>query len=842
MQKSKPFLSFLLACILLTLFSGQGNAAGLVVPEPGQSSAGWLDVTASGAKIQKCYPLDLVFLIDQSNSMMGNAYQNANDTLGNRVNSATYALNWLAENHINLCPNAVHRMGVISFGSTVQVDLPLTQIQPKDKDDWEAVRGLLMQNLQLRSMDNTDHALAFAEAKDMLDDPRNPPVPAGETRKRAIILLTDGMPCVPGSACGNDDKAAMNRYMERLVNQVESDFPFAESLLQRELAVREAVAEYGSISDIPDDVMTDLLSRYPVEPEEMETSTYIYILAMNDSTPYLSTVGSYFKTIAETHGGELVDLETNQAEVPYQFSSVLGKLAMVDLTTIGCGEVAVDPYLSVATFDAFANAEGIKITIEHNGHQITGNTGDTAYFNLETYEQNGLTNEHFVFRQPPAGAWIVTAASMCDQVRMNYQSFQPDVVDLVQPSGTLPVYEVGGKTYDENFPNYLRLQIRDNSGLPLRLDPNYPLDMQAKVTAPDGSIQDLTFEFDAGDDTWKSIEPLPVDQRGEYSVKVVKAEADCVTSQNQPGHCPPPHRFTIFDLDMLPTFTYFTGDVSTFSVGIVSPTVDEKVMAHGKLFGEKLALLPIVVTAGLTSNGQPLAYSQAMTDSAGLQAELFYEGASVATMPMTPNPENPLQFVAEFDNPDTISEKGQYEVVVSLVDPKKYNNISYRPEAESAAVSFTRYDPPLRNIFVLGGIALAIVLGIIAAIVAWVYDRSRSLRGQLVFASGNQTLPPMPIGATSRNRKFKLPPTLVQALGTSIAITNNGTGTQPYLKVRFPEAKLQTREFNMRPNSTIMVNGWNIRYEYDAPQSSNLSGPVRRSPLVQKKTTNPHAR
>ena len=37
---------------------------------------------------------------------------------------------------------------------------------------------------------------------------------------------------------------------------------------------------------------------------------------------------------------------------------------MVDLTTIGCGEVAVDPYLSKASFDVFANAEGIKITIE----------------------------------------------------------------------------------------------------------------------------------------------------------------------------------------------------------------------------------------------------------------------------------------------------------------------------------------------------------------------------------------------------------------------------------------------------------------------------------------------
>ena len=30
---------------------------------------------AGPAKIQKCYPLDLVFLIDQSNSMKGNAFK-----------------------------------------------------------------------------------------------------------------------------------------------------------------------------------------------------------------------------------------------------------------------------------------------------------------------------------------------------------------------------------------------------------------------------------------------------------------------------------------------------------------------------------------------------------------------------------------------------------------------------------------------------------------------------------------------------------------------------------------------------------------------------------------------
>ena len=79
----------------------------------------------------RCYALDVVYIIDQSGSMK------ENDPLGNRYYGTQYSLDWLANNHLGLCPEAVHRMGVISFGTTVEVSLPLSEIRPGSQQEWD---------------------------------------------------------------------------------------------------------------------------------------------------------------------------------------------------------------------------------------------------------------------------------------------------------------------------------------------------------------------------------------------------------------------------------------------------------------------------------------------------------------------------------------------------------------------------------------------------------------------------------------------------------------------------------------------------------------------------------
>ena len=348
---------------------------------------------------------------------------------------------------------------------------------------------------------------------------------------------------------------------------------------------------------------------------------------------------------------------------------------------------------------------------------------------------------------------VITAASLCDQVRMNYQSFQPKEIQMMKPNGPLPVFVGGGSThFDLNYPNYLELKILDGDGHSLLADPQFPLDLQAEVTEPNGSTQLLTFIFQSTEEeTWKSNEALPVDQLGEYKISITGAEADCAISKNQPEHCPAPHRFTIFDLDTLPTFTYTTGNVNLFHIQVVAPMNSEELPIHGSLFKDKLALQPIIVKANLQANGQLVPFDQAMSGdpNQALKVKLQYEN-SILEKTMQVNSATPGEFIAEFTDKDVISNSGQYKVIVSLANPKNYNNLVYRPESVTAEVSFSRQDPPLRNIYVLGAILAALLIAIAAIILIWMDDRSRALRGQLIFSLGQNSQPPLNIGSSSR--------------------------------------------------------------------------------------------
>ena len=68
---------------------------------------------------------NIIFLIDQSNSMSGTT---ANDKYNNRIQAYQLAIEWLAQNQYSLCQDATHRIGVISFGDDVEVDLELKAI------------------------------------------------------------------------------------------------------------------------------------------------------------------------------------------------------------------------------------------------------------------------------------------------------------------------------------------------------------------------------------------------------------------------------------------------------------------------------------------------------------------------------------------------------------------------------------------------------------------------------------------------------------------------------------------------------------------------------------------
>lgn len=147
------------------------------------------------ADYQACSPIDVVFLIDQSTSMSD---ASGNDPTEQRKYAVQSAIDLMADIALDSCPGVIHRVGVISYGSTAEVDLPLSEIGPfnaAEPDVAYSRRDQLKASVRATTLGQTNPSDAFAQAKAMIDNAA--PLNDGEQpRKRAIIFVTDGIPCV----------------------------------------------------------------------------------------------------------------------------------------------------------------------------------------------------------------------------------------------------------------------------------------------------------------------------------------------------------------------------------------------------------------------------------------------------------------------------------------------------------------------------------------------------------------------------------------------------------------------------------------------------------------------
>lgn len=118
--------------------------------------------------------LDLLVLLDRSGSMAGRRVELLPALAADLM---TY----------NAMANRVtHRLGVISFGSDARVELPLTPV-------GETNLRPLLARVAIETGGHTDVLAAFASAKRLFSA-----LPDHAARRRAIVVITDGAPNVPG--------------------------------------------------------------------------------------------------------------------------------------------------------------------------------------------------------------------------------------------------------------------------------------------------------------------------------------------------------------------------------------------------------------------------------------------------------------------------------------------------------------------------------------------------------------------------------------------------------------------------------------------------------------------
>ena len=710
--------------IIISLFSGYLP----IVYAEANPDFTLLENTNNENIVSDCYALDIIFIVDQSGSMSGQRPDGSrippNDPLQQRVYAPRYALDWLANNRMGLCPLAIHRMGVISFGTTVEVDLPLTPIQPNNQSDWEIIRPGLEQKITARNLSATDPALAFQEAKTMLSGVGD----LGDLpRKKAIILLTDGSPCVGMLGCNlNNDVMDHDAYNRDFLEQVAQDFGFVEALRQRDGAILAAALTYGGIDRIPDEDRNRILTDNPITKQDLADSTYIWVIAMNAAEPYIDEDGDLFESIGTQHGGDLIDLEENLSDVPAVFNTIMSQLAGVSPRLLGCGNLAVNPYLAGAVLDVYKVGEGYDVIVNYGPKSITAGTGDTDFFGVQQYSEFGAI-EHYRFSLPPAGLWTVDASD-CRGVQASFIPFTADV-QMVEPQGILPQYNLNGENFDAQHPNYLKFKVVDQvNNLILKNNPDYPLSISATITDPDGEKFTTTSFTYREDGTWEGTDAVPVQAIGTYIVDIT-ASATCVVDPEDPENCPTP----TFEVFRKSDFSYSVGEVSLFNVEISSPANGDTIPLHGTLIQERLADQPVKVIVQLTdSQGIPIARDTVLPASPSMEQIIrasLSSGNEIQEIFLLPDLSDTSKFIGEFTLPTVV---GQYNLVVEVTD---YNFEQYRPYQNPVMVTFTRRDPLLQNpVFykILSGLLGLMILGVIIAII---YSRTNPVRGRLEFTN-----------------------------------------------------------------------------------------------------------
>jgi hypothetical protein len=127
--------------------------------------------------------LDLVVLVDRSGSMTSSVHGRMEDTL---LDLAVNVVAWSTT-----AGRVKHRFGLVSFGSTARVDVPLTFI---DRSNLSAVRDRIAAIDSRNVLGDTDFAAALETAARLFDG-----LPSDDRRKRAVLILTDGCLDVPGA-------------------------------------------------------------------------------------------------------------------------------------------------------------------------------------------------------------------------------------------------------------------------------------------------------------------------------------------------------------------------------------------------------------------------------------------------------------------------------------------------------------------------------------------------------------------------------------------------------------------------------------------------------------------
>ena len=774
----------------------------------------------------RCVALDIVFVVDQSSSMKWN------DPLKNRIYAVQVAMDWLVTNRLGMCPGVVHRVGIVSFGEKAEVDLPLTPLDVNSEEEWQQRKQQLLRNFGPKDLVATDQWAGVRKAKELLD--AAPFIKGPYPRKRAIVLLTDGWPCVSALGCSTEqDTMDKEAYMQAFQQWAARALPFSPALREREKALAALRERYeAKNSNIPVQEINQVLAEHRVSEEEMWESVYIWVIAMNDRTDYLQVVGDYLNAIASSHGGALFDLKENRSDVPIEFDRILSRLLNIQPERQQCGGLYVDPYLEALVINVYKNAEGVKVKITSGDYALEGGkdagqqTGALEYFAQKViYSSNGEHNEHYTFILPHPGKWEISS-SVCDSFQALVLPLDPLVI-IHGEAQVFPLYRPQGqKRYDPQHPMYLHFPIFHNSklvkeymgqNLPRLVDENQctwvesgqqvsadcGLTMWAYVHDPLGNETKLRMKYVSETQEWQTEEPVPVDAVGTYEVDV-EGWAHCLgdqADQRNKSYCEG-GRYTVIPKGSL-HLQYQVAETVPVHLKVVAP--EDKVEAHDTLWPGKLQVLPFVVTVkAVDENGHAVPAAQVFgSDERPLRATVqIGEDEKEVTLHLSSDG-SVLEGKIE-DWPVT----GEGTAQVRLVGDYDYRH--YQLLERTVSAQFVRKDPLWRSPLTYEVLAGLLTLAVAVLIARIIYMRTNAVYGRLVFepSGGGQAISvPLP------RRRFASPKRLPRQLGlTSLKahLIPGGKGLRVEVKERGKPGK---RTVTLKETPSVSIGAYRVHWD-----------------------------
>lgn len=740
----------------------------------------------------RCTDLDVVFLVDQSESMR------ENDRFLLRKSAVSTAIDILGDNAVYFCPGAQHRIAVLGFGSAadgrdaVKTYIPSAVISGTidSLQAWIDQREELIKP-KIPDSDNlgaTDHLAALKAAARTLEEWRQNP-PSLRPRRRGVILITDGGSCprVVNNLCVWDQHyGSLYGYLaeiERLTNPNRSDFPW--------------------------------------RGEANENSVFMWLIAFNDATnpnyDYLSDqrVWSVWQTVATGHGGQLFALSRGteerlaNAELTSVVANILNPVLGSNLMPWDCAQpIWIEPYLNdVKIIHIFRRGTDPGVALEDVKVRIVATFADGSTDELELgksvnsrvrvgdYNKDG-PNEHYVLYLPPPGRYeiLVQGADKCEDldVRLGQRQIH---VDVLSPLPNAEFAEVSEPPYyDEVSPVAFEFQFFQQTAKakqqPLVEQPGYPLTLTVSLSSVNTTVPiSETYHISLVDPT-----------RAIYSArKPGSAEPDYIRTPypgryewTLQGFTTNPRRFDqenpIYDpikvIELSGNFRVLP--VEKFGFEVLKPLNGDVILLRDIQEGTPV-LMPVDVTIQLVdASGRPLDPADVLVSEANDTFELRLSdpsGKLLQTLKIRPV-FGDLGLVAKLRDlpPGTASDpEGNYTLDVKLLG--NYKTGKFRPYMTEQRITFERTEVQSFTFAITQPIeneTLPIIQGELPDLVrveVQVKDESGDIINPLAFIPSSSATPWVAVLADAQGRELDRQPVQLAENG-KVFVSTLGSGAE----------------------------------------------------------------